>query len=524
MEKLKRFVFGGLGLGVIFLALVAVYFHLRIPALFIEKVKIDSPRSALAPLSPVDGVLLENRRYLSRNKRLLDRLDHPPLEVRIAGLFVDRFEVSQGDFDAFAKWANRRKVSLMPFVVPDDWVYGTASSNHLIFGKDASPASGVAFYDALGYCQAAGGRLPTAEEWNAAASGKENRVYPWGFEFIQDAWIFPEKELNAVHQRNSLSEMSTREGLEAMGHNVSEWTTGRFPEGLPAVSGGDGSNAKPSVESFSFVRREVAPTFRSGYVGFRCVYDTAPSANPWEGTLETAFLEAGTYSVGLPKGTLGVDLLRSLSPEDAELLPQMLMKGEEENGSSFLVSKFEITVEQYVSFLGDPFVKMGLYSNSKEPRSESHVPDDWERQRENPDQPVRGVSWWAAYAFSQWAGGRLPTENEWLAVFRGDGNRIYLGGPEYVPGSSLGREIGWGEALPVGTMERDSTHHGVADMMGNVSEWTQSAVIRKNRLGFVVKGGSYLLPSETAARIDYRRVFPPEAFADDVGFRLVFDG
>ncbi len=53
-------------------------------------------------------------------------------------------------------------------------------------GKDRAtiPVTGVAWQTAVAYCKSIGGNLPTEEQWEYAARGKEHRKYAWGSESL----------------------------------------------------------------------------------------------------------------------------------------------------------------------------------------------------------------------------------------------------------------------------------------------------------------------------------------------------
>lgn len=99
--------------------------------------------------------------------------------------------------------------------------------------------------------------------------------------------------------------------------------------------------------------------------------------------------------------------------------------------------------------------------------------------------PVVFVSWYDACAYAEWAGGRLPTAEEWLkaAAWLPEKNRLakYCTGSDEKPTQDeviyYDFEYGW--ALPAPHLAdvdwyRPSGPQGLCGMAGNVGEWVDS--------------------------------------------------
>ncbi len=128
--------------------------------------------------------------------------------------------------------------------------------------------------------------------------------------------------------------------------------------------------------------------------------------------------------------------------------------------SPFWIAKYLVTNEQYGRYLGA--------------NPGTRKPEDWtEKQFNQPQQPVVGVSWEEAQAYCRWAGLRLPSEAQWEAAARGtDGRRFPWGNAEPTH-EHANFESRKGRTTPVGSYPKGAGPFGALDQAGNVWEWCE---------------------------------------------------
>ncbi len=213
---------------------------------------------------------------------------------------------------------------------------------------------------------------------------------------------------------------------------------------------------------------------------------------------------------------------------------------------AFYIDKFEVTNSQYKAFVdANP-----QWQKDQIPRTyhDGYYLAHWNGNDFPPgkdNHPVVYVSWYAAMAYAQWAGKRLPTEAEWEKAARGGlidkmyswGDSVDSTKANYYDGTDK-------ELTPVGTFP--ANRFGLYDMTGNVREWCLDGYetnfyinsprenpiagansideIIKNfvnlKINRVLRGGSWL-SSPQSSRIANRNWRVPTDTNPNEGFRCV---
>jgi formylglycine-generating enzyme required for sulfatase activity len=203
--------------------------------------------------------------------------------------------------------------------------------------------------------------------------------------------------------------------------------------------------------------------------------------------------------------------------------------GERRNLPTFDIDPTEVTIAQYAEFLA-AVGSSNEYDHPNQPLNKGHSNPQWmelytaavtgcdyQGVHVTVNYPAVFVDWYDAYAYSNWKGRRLPTEEEWEKAARGADGRRYPWGAEEGHGKAnvyQGNPLQkWTEP---GSFPDDKSPYGVLDMAGNVSEWTGSIDKSGNP---IVRGGNFGNPNPDLTR----RVINQSALnqSDRIGFRTV---
>lgn len=175
----------------------------------------------------------------------------------------------------------------------------------------------------------------------------------------------------------------------------------------------------------------------------------------------------GKEMVLIPGGTFAMG--RNDGPENAR--PQ-----HEVSLGPFYIDRYPVTQAEYHNFVQATRHPIPCYHvdwvNSTE--------YNWDPETLLPpidklDHPVVLVSWDDARTYCKWARKRLPTEAEWEHAARGQDDRRWPWGNEFKQGYCNIYGLGVGRTTAVYRFSpHGDTPEGVADLIGNVWEWTSS--------------------------------------------------
>jgi serine/threonine-protein kinase len=200
-----------------------------------------------------------------------DELERPAHIVEVKAFFIDRNEVTNGEYQQFISATNRR--------APAHWVGGKIPAGQIKF-----PVVNVLWSDANAYARWAKKRLPTEAEWEFAARGTDGRIYPWGNEWKPDYANAGQLKSGRLFDVGRYLPGAGPFGALDMSGNAWEWTASDFRDypghkiassltgsGLKVIRGG-AYDAAPKSATTTY-RGAVPPDRAYDKTGFRCARD-----------------------------------------------------------------------------------------------------------------------------------------------------------------------------------------------------------------------------------------------------------
>ena len=204
----------------------------------------------------------ECRKHYDSCKRETDDYSNegPEHKVMLDSFYLDQYEVTQKEF-----------LRIM-------------GKNLSHFRGDNLPVEKVTWGEANTYCKKVGKRLPTEAEWEKAAKGGNNYIYPWGDEYDG---LYGWSNKNSGGKTHPVGQKEPNGfGLYDMGGNVWEWVSDWHDDGYyrdapyKNPKGPSKGSKKKGMRGGSWnyfpyalrssIRARTSPANRYSGVGFRC--------------------------------------------------------------------------------------------------------------------------------------------------------------------------------------------------------------------------------------------------------------
>jgi formylglycine-generating enzyme required for sulfatase activity len=233
----------------------------------------------------------------------------PQHPVRVNGFWIDKHQIDHKQYAEFLYMRGNQ--------VEQGVTWCDSESEYSLFenrgdfvkpylGFDDHPVIGISWYGAQAYCDWVGGRLLTEAEWEYAASGPENRIFPWGNEYDCTKGNFSEgtdgdDSVSSAGERgcdgydltspvDAHPQGASWVGVLDLAGNVwdwvADWGVSTYHAGLQFNPTGPESGINKIARGGSWdnygwdvrttLRGEYNPTERSPFIGFRCAYPAEP--------------------------------------------------------------------------------------------------------------------------------------------------------------------------------------------------------------------------------------------------------
>lgn len=198
----------------------------------------------------------------------------PIHDVDLPSFYMDKYEVTNEQYKACETAQKCPRPTRSSSATRSSYYENPAYKNH--------PVLYVNWYMAKTYCEWREARLPTESEWEKAARGTDQRIYPWGQGILSDYANYNHGDNGDTTAVGSYAKDKSPSGIYDMAGNVGEWVADWFD----VYPGGNRSRNSDFGQQYRVIRGgawnsisnnvrvtfrdKATPTISFPTLGFRC--------------------------------------------------------------------------------------------------------------------------------------------------------------------------------------------------------------------------------------------------------------
>ena len=192
----------------------------------LEPEDIQNDKTEFSPIDGMEIILIPAGEFImgaEHNNSSAEKDEKPVHEVYLDAFWMDKTEVSN---QMYVKFLNTEELK----EADTAWLFDSANSAFYYedgkwmtrTGMEDQPAVYVNWFGAEAYCNWAGRRLPSEAEWEKAARGTTDNLYPWG-DLLDCRHANYAGCAGTALPTNSLESGTSPYGVLGMAGNVWEW-------------------------------------------------------------------------------------------------------------------------------------------------------------------------------------------------------------------------------------------------------------------------------------------------------------